>query len=376
MKSIEGVLYKAGTGERVGLPLGHLAAFGVTELSGKTTLIEAAIMAAQYRGLTFRTKRGELGFEGATRLPIYFEDKGLTHWKNLEGLMSATFNERIEREPGIRYAIQTVCKRPTDAETLEEILERAREKQQEFKAGTFKEEVFGKLVNYLEEVLPQLRRTPYTDELQIGETGLYVMDLVGLSDEMQNLIIASVLRKIYSDISDVIVVLPEVAKFIPSGTGSPVKWMFNRLVSEGRSVGDYVWLDGQNLKSVDKQPLRNIDTRLFGRQPDAYEIKEMLRMLPGEKLRPEQIMRLKVGHFYAKLRDDIVLVYARPYWLPIDIAVKVARGELEADSEEVQSFKRNAPQLETAGAPARAVAEEDWADVDARIAQVKAKLRV
>jgi hypothetical protein len=381
MRTIQGVLYKVGTGEPIALPLGHLMVLGVTELSGKTSFIEAAIMAANYRGLTFRTKRGEIGFEGATKIPIYFEDKGLTHWHNLEGLMSATFNERIEREPGIRYAIQTVTKRPTQATNLEEILERTGMKQQEFKTGTFKEEVFGKLVNYLEEILPQLRKIPYTDRLELGDSGLYVMDLVGLSDEMQNLIIASVMRKIYSDISNVIVVLPEVAKFIPEETGSPVKWMFNRLLSEGRAVGDYVWLDGQNLRSIDKKPLRNIDTRLFGRQPDGYEIKEMMKMLPGEKLRPEEIMHLKVGHFYAKLRDDVVLVYAKPYWLPENIALKVAGGELDPAGDQVQQFKKAAKAKKeefTADLVSYSVEkeEEDWSDVVDEVERVRRMMLV
>lgn len=384
MKSIQGVLYRVPSGEPVGLPLHHVAVFGVTEWSGKTTFIEAAIRAAEYRGLTFRTKRGELGFEGAVRLPIYFEDKGLTHWRNLEGLMSATFNERIEREPGIRYAIQQVCKQPTPATTLDEINERAKAKQAEFKAGTFKEEVFGKLVNYLDEILPQLKKVPYTDKLEMGETGLYVMDLVGLTDEMQNLIIANVLRKVYTDGSNVIVVLPEVAKFLPAETGSPVKWMFNRLISEGRSMGIYTWLDTQNLKGVDKTPLRNVSVRLFGMQPDAYEIKELLRALPGEPVpKPVEIMRLKVGHFYTNFRGKMLEVYARPYWLPEDWAIAVAKGELEPDSEEVQKWK--GPETEkriVAGASGelevqeRPVHEENWDDVGRRIEEVEAKIGV
>jgi hypothetical protein len=380
LKSIQGVLYRVPTGEPVDLPLHHLAAFGVTEYSGKTTLIEAAIMAAQYRGLTFRTKRGELGFEGATRLPIYFEDKGLTHWRNLEGLMSATFNERIEREPGIRYAVQQVCKQPAPAETLQQVFERAQEKQREFKAGTFKEEIFGKLVNYLEEILPQLRRIPYTDRLEMGESGLYMMDLVGLTDEMQNLVIANVLRKIYSDGSNVIVVLPEVSKFLPASQGSPVKWMFNRLISEGRSVGIYMWLDTQNLKGVDKTPLRSVAVRLFGMQPDAYEIKELLRALPGEPLpRPVDIMKLKVGHFFTNFRGRMLEVYVRPYWLPEEVAVRVARGELEPDSEEVQRWKEEAAgaKVYPVGTDTEEVFEdlEDWSEVERRVREVEAKLR-
>ncbi len=392
MKVIKNVLYKVPTGEPVDLPLHHLMVVGATEFSGKTTLIEAAISNANYRGLTFRTKRGELGFEGATRIPIYFNDKGLVTWQNLIGLMNAMFGDKVEREPGMKYAIQTICKRPTQAQSLQEIYDRAQAKQSEYKEGTFKEETFGKLVNYLEEVLPQMKKVDYTDALELNGQGMYTMDLVGLSDEVKNLILASVMKKVYEEMSDVITVLPEAAKYIHAGIGSPVKWVFNRVLSEGRSVGNYVWLDMQNLKGVDKEPIRNISIRLFGVQPDAYEIVEMRKALPmGENApKAEEIMSLGVGQFYAKLKGGFVKVYARPVWLPEAVAVDVAKGKVPADSDFVQDYKTEYLHQKSVDQVAESFIEagdklhekiremneaEDWAPVVEAVERVRAKLR-
>jgi len=160
VKWIKGVLYKVGTGEPVDLLLHHMIVFGVTEFSGKTTVIESAIAASGYRGLVFRAKRGELGFEGAKRIPIFFDDRGIVTWRNLIGLMNTMFDSHVERIPGMEYAIQQICMEPTQAKTLKEIADRADSRltveKAGKKAGGFMEGVFGRFVNYLKEILPEL----------------------------------------------------------------------------------------------------------------------------------------------------------------------------------------------------------------------------
>jgi hypothetical protein len=383
VKWIKGVLYKVGTGEPVDLLLHHMIVFGVTEFSGKTTVIESAIAASGYRGLVFRAKRGELGFEGAKRIPIFFDDRGIVTWRNLIGLMNTMFDSHVERIPGMEYAIQQICMEPTQAKTLKEIADRADSRltveKAGKKAGGFMEGVFGRFVNYLKEILPELEKINPTNRLEMGEEGLYAMDLTGLSDAVKNLIIASVLNKVYHDVSNVIVVIPEVKKYIPAGLGTPVKWVANLILSEGRSVGDYMWLDTQNMKGIDKEPPRNISVRLFGVQPDPYEIRELLKALPlGENGPTEkEMMTLEMGQFWAKIRSTFVKVYARPVWLPEGLAIKVAKGEVAADSDEVQSFK-NVYKLEeppiftdahlvSKMREERIATEEDWSEFEPRL---------
>jgi len=377
MLMIKGVLYRVGSGEPVDLPLHHMIVFGVTEFSGKTTFIESAVSASGYRGLTFRTKRGELGFEGATKIPIFFDDKGLVTWRNLIGLMNVMFDAHIERIPGMEFAIQQICLEPSQAKTLKEIEERIVERMSSKKISSFKAETFGRLLNYLKEVTPELDRIKYTDKLAIGDTGLYMMDLEGVSDAVKNLIIASTLRKVHTDLSNVVVVIPEAKKYIPRKAGTPTKWIIGLVLGEGRSVGNYVWVDTQNMKGVDTEPARNIDVRLFGRQPDAYEIKELLKALPMGEDAPstKEMMTLNVGEFYAKLKNEFVKVYARPVWLPGDLAVKIAKGELAADSDEVQSHKNlHVKAVAYIEKQVALLEEEDWSDVDKRISEVEAML--
>jgi hypothetical protein len=351
MDGITGVLYKVPSGEPVEIPKRHLAAFGVTRDSGKTTFVESAVDASGLKAIVFRTKRGELGFENAKPLPLFFDERGLTHWKALEGLIASTLDEKVQREPGVRYAIMTLCKEPTQAKTLEEVYARAVERLKEPKIREWNKEVYTKVKNYLEEVLPQLDklRGRFTDRLELPEIGVYVEDLIGLSDELQNLFVASLIRKVYQELSGVIVVVAEIWKFLPQDRGSPVKWVIEKFVREMGVVEGWLWLDAQDLRGVDKKHLRSFDVRLFGRQPDPHEIDDILKALPlpkDQKPKPEQIMTLKLGHFYAKLKDDVDLVYVRPVWLPEEVAVRVAKGELAADSDEVQRFKPKSKSLE------------------------------
>jgi len=346
-QQINGVLYRVPTGEPVGIPKRHLAVFGVTRDSGKTTFVEAAVAASSMKAIVFRTKRGEIGFDNAKSLPLFFDERGLTHWKALEGLIAATLEEKVQREPGVRYAIISVCKNPTPAKSLAEIHQRVKDKLKDPKLKEFIKEVFTKLDAYLEEVLPQLERLRgrFSDRLELPEPGVYVEDLEGLgvkTDELQNLFVASLIRKAYEELSGIIIVVAEIWKFLPQDRGSPVKWVIEKYVREMGVVEGWLWLDAQDLRGVDKKHLRSFDVRLFGRQPDAHEIDEILKALPlpkQQKPKPEQIMTLKLGHFFAKLRDRVELVYVKPVWLPESVAIRVAKGELEPDSEEVQHYK-------------------------------------
>jgi hypothetical protein len=48
-------------------------------------------------------------------------------------------------------------------------------------------------------------------------------------------------------------------------------------------------------------------------------------------------MKLPVGFFYTCFRDEVKLVYVQPSWLPEDVAVKVAKGEIS--SENLNEYK-------------------------------------
>src|SRR5215469_15789180 len=64
--------YEIGSGERVDVPVRHLAVTGQTQESGKTTTLEALITRSGLRAVAFITKRGERSFRVTNPVPAYF----------------------------------------------------------------------------------------------------------------------------------------------------------------------------------------------------------------------------------------------------------------------------------------------------------------
>lgn len=321
--------YEIGTGRAVEIPLHHLVITGLTQLSGKTTTLEALIQRSGLRALAFRTKRGELGFEGAHRCRPYFKER--SDWQYVAALLEATMKERLKFE---RSWIIKLCK---GTKTLREVYDKLvdllepPEGEKRRRLRGLDESVYTTLRAYLDIVLPQIEAADFTDRLDL-EDGLNVMDLVSLSLEVQSLVIQSVIQHVHRKMKNVIVVIPEAAKFLPQKRGSPVKVDAELLIREGAAIGNYLWIDTQDIAGVDKTPLKNVDVWILGRQRERNEVKTTLDHLPEgiQKPRPSDILKLKVGHFYASAADFCVPVYVQPKWLDAVQARGVAEGKLDA----------------------------------------------
>jgi hypothetical protein len=302
----------------------------MTQLSGKTTTLEALLSRSKLTALTFRTKRGELGFDKANLVTAYFDEKGLTHWRALEGLLSATLEEKVQREPGVRGTIIRLC---SGAKGLNDIYDQVKALSESEKKS-FMRDVYTKILAYLDLVMPQLRQHGFASSVQLKE-GLNMMDLEGMTDELQALIIFATIQWIYHNSRDTVVVMPEAWKFIPQDRGSPVKIPTEKFIREGAAIGNFLWIDSQDLRGVDKKFLRQIDNWILGRQRDPREIASTLEAIPlsrGLKPLPEEIMQLKIGHFIACLHDEVRRVYVQPAWLDEKHAKDVALGRLFPES--------------------------------------------
>ena len=77
--------FEVDTGEPVYLPLHHLAIFGMTQLSGKTTTLEALISRSLLKAIAFITKRGEAGFTRYNLVTPYYKPRA--DWQFVEGLV-------------------------------------------------------------------------------------------------------------------------------------------------------------------------------------------------------------------------------------------------------------------------------------------------
>jgi len=318
--------FEVPTGKPVQVPMAHLIVTGMTQLSGKTTTLEALLTRGQLTALTFRTKRGELGFESAHQVPLFFDQRGLAHWRVLEGLLSSTLEEKVQREPGVRGAIIRLCSGVTGDKPLDMIYKRNQEMLTASKG--FMRDVHEKIKAYLDLVMPQLTKWQFTGTLNL-EPGLNMMDLEELSDEMQALVIFACTEWVSRKCKNTILVIVEAWHFLPQDRGSPCKPAVEKLMREGAVIGNFVWIDSQDLRGVDKKFLRQVDNWILGRQRDPREIDSTLDVIPLAKRlkpQPEEIMQLKLGHFIACLHDDVKRVYVQPAWMDETQAAQIARG--------------------------------------------------
>ena len=323
--------FEVPSGEPVHIPLHHLVITGMTQLSGKTTTIEALIHRSGLRAVVFKTKRGEKGFETAGRtLPLYFKERA--DWRYVSSLIEATLRERVKFE---RSWVIRACK---GTHSLREVYDRVVDFLESKRLRALDRSVFTNLQAYLDLILPEMERLPTTDRIEIGP-GVNVMDLEAVYNrpEVQALVIRSVMEHILEVERDIIVVVPECWKFLPQTRNTPVKIFFERFIREGATIGNYLWLDSQDIAGVDKAPLRQVDNWVLGRQREEHEVDRTLEAIPlpkGQKPTSLEIRRLKLGHFYAACGDQVKLVYVLPAEIPEDVGQKVARGEISAQHVE------------------------------------------
>jgi len=325
--------YEVGSGEPVFVPLHHLAIFGMTQLSGKTTTLEGLISRSGLRAIAFITKRGEAGFTRYNLVTPYYKPRA--DWQFVEGLVNVALGEKVKYEPGMRYGIMKVCKGRKDLKEIQKAaLEFARDSKREFMKA-----VYEKLAAYLEIVIPELEKWVFTDKLELSE-GINVMDLSGMRLETQHLVIASAIEYAFASLDHVIVIIPEAWESIPQGKMTPVKWVAQQFIRKGAALGNYMFLDSQDIGGIDKTPLRQCDNWLMGRMKEAHEVERILKQLLGMKIAAEEIQTLPLGHFYAAIGNDVKKVYVLPVGVPEEVGRDVALGKRSPESVRDDFLKR------------------------------------
>jgi len=321
---VRGILlgFEVETGKPIYLPLHHTAFTGMTQKAGKTTAIEAAAMRSGLRAVTFRTKRGEVGFETTGKeIEPYFRER--SDWRYVESLIEATLTEsqRFNRSWIIRACEGT--------KTLSEVWNNIKEAKK--KARGLALSVYTNLDAYLKIVIPEIRKYHFSKTLNIAKSGVSVMNLIGMPTEVQALVIRSVIDYIYEHERNIIVVIPEAWKFIGL-THTPVTYAAERLIREGASVKIYLFLDSQDISGINPRIRAQIDNWILGRQKYEHEIERTLKAIPiRNKPKKEQIQTLKLGHFYAACDIWCRQIYFLPWQIPEKIGIQVAKGELKPE---------------------------------------------
>jgi hypothetical protein len=347
--------YESTTGNAVYIPTDmNIAATGQTRRTGKTTALEAIITRGKFTCLTFRTKRGESGFlRGIQIYPFY---RPRADWVYVKSLAEAALDKEL---PGLydRWFMEATGEtgklpKPKDLKEVRRNIDTLLEGNREVKAARgFAESMLFSIRGYLDLVLPDLFREgmQWSSKLELQEGVINVMDLEGLSEGVQSLIIASCLEEVFDKLENIVVVVPEAPDFFPAGKGSPSKVVGRRIAKKGGAINNFLYLDSQMIVDVD--PIVRSQARLWLLGPQGsyeHEIERTLKLLPKNlgKIKPtaSDVQTLPLGHFYLVIAEEKIVkkVYAAPWWLPEDVAKEVAKGELSPKSDKVRAYRLKA----------------------------------
>jgi len=339
--------YEAPSGEPVYMLNHHTVVTGMTQLSGKTTALEAMIDRARtpaggnVKAVAFLTKRGEGGFRRQRFIQPYFKEQkkgALIDWQYVAAILEAVMGERMKLE---RSFIINACK---GARSLQQVYENIQEMKDKTNRG-FDESIYTNLGAYFEIILPQIKAYEFANDLNLSP-GINVLDLIQMSNEMQQLVIESVLSYVYANEEDTVVIIPEAHKFIPQGIKTPVKATALILVKEGAALRNYMWIDTQETTSVDKAFLKQCGNWIMGYQQEKNEVKNVRENIGKNNITEEDIMTLKLGHFIVSLLQEIHHVYILPVGIPEEIGVEVAKG-LRSVEDVKEMLRKTTPEEPT-----------------------------
>lgn len=326
--------YEMPTGDRVDVPLRHMAVTGQTQRSGKTTTLEGLIGRSGVTALAFITKRGEGSFTAAHRVPVYFEDGagGRPYWEFVESIVASTMGQKMKFERA------WIVKASKGATTLQQV--RVNVGKLQLKATrSMDQDIYMLLAEYLDIVLPQIEQHKFARSLTL-RPGLNVMDLTDFSEEMQMLVVRACLIAIHKHSHNVVTIIPEAWKFVPEARMTPVKPAAERLVREGAGLGNFVWIDSQDIAGVSKLLLRACTVWIIGVQREANELRRTLSNIPEgiRKPRAGDVATLGIGQFFACYDDQTRKTYVQPAWMSATDAGLRAMGIGIVDGVDMQAI--------------------------------------
>ena len=321
--------YEVETGKQINIKPSHLIVTGVTHLSGKTTTLQALIKRSGLKAIIFKTKIGEKALTEGTEVPPFFRDR--SDYEFVRSLIEAYAKEKLFLEKG---TLMMLCK---GSASLIEIKNKVDDKLAEGKLRGLKEEIHIRLQHYLENLIPQIEYANLSKTLDVHD-GINIMNLERFSEEAQSLIIQSVADEVLKTMKGVIIVIPEAWKFLPQKYNNPCKRVVESYIRQGATNENYVWIDSQDMAGVDKIPLKQISTWILGIQTERNEVKHTLDQISlpkNKKPKEEEIMGLRTGHFCLSCYDGFFSVYVQPIWMEDEIAIKIAKGEIDVKDIQV-----------------------------------------
>lgn len=343
--------YEIRTGKRVSIPLGHTIILGQTQKSGKTTTLEAMALRGGVKAVAFITKRGERSFRLSHTIPPYYSETSETqpYWKFVISIIESAQDVKLGfREKGwimelcsassVSVSTENAAgkrKRDThswkEPKTLRDVLANA-ELALKHSKGISKM-ICRQLVEYLKIAVPEIEKAKLSNTIEL-KAGINVMDISKLSMNVQALIIRSVVEWVYLRCKNTVVIIPEAWKFLPEYHTTPVSAPVQELIRQGASIGNFVWIDLQDLRGIQKMLLRSIQVWLFGVQREKNEVENTLRSMPTPEVKPtaQEMMQLKIGEFLVAYDTELYRCYVQPAGMEDVHAQAIARGDEKPES--------------------------------------------
>jgi hypothetical protein len=161
--------FEIGSGEPVDIPIGHMVVCGQTQLSGKTTTLDALVERSGRAAVAFVTKRGEAALHGARTIPPYFRERA--DWRFVESIIESDMRQKM------RFERAWIVRAARGAKTLSDVRANVSELSAKSKRG-MDADIYMLLGEYLDLVVPLIAKLPAADSVALEPGRLSVMNLL------------------------------------------------------------------------------------------------------------------------------------------------------------------------------------------------------
>lgn len=327
--------YEVPSGEQVDIPLFHTVVTGITR-HGKSVTMNALAQRANEAGYTvliFDVKNPRDYAGAGEDIPIYLEEH--TNPTTLKGLLEN------QSGMGLNFQFSELIKMYEPGDTYYDMLDRMAAAMEE-DVHPVEEDKLRVLVHLLTNLTEELDRVSITEELEMVEGAVNVMDLHAVDDSIQQLAIAGSVEQVLKNHQDVIIILDEAHNFIPQRKQPPARDPLVTAIREGAANNNWLWISDQTITGVDKDPLKQVGVWILGKQREKNEAKRVLDQIPGStSYGSEDVMTLEKGHFIVALDDAQPLVYVQPTWLDDIVSSEIASGAQEVTTIETPEPEAN-----------------------------------
>lgn len=324
LKTIE-IGFEMKTGKPVTISNNHLFVAGTTS-SGKSETLRGLIDRSKSEGakiLIIDSKRPRDYDDFAADVPLYIE-------KHMEPFMIKDLIESTERL-SIKKELPELIRLARVSKSWVELLKIAKGRYDAAKG--WNKDILEILIALFGRLVDEMDKYTFSKNLELPND-VNVMDISHLTDQLQQIVVSSIIRAIMRRRKKIRLVIDEAHRFVPQGAAAACSRDVIRLVREGRANENFLWMADQTVTGVQKDLLKQMQIWILGRQSELNEAKRTLEQIPQRKsmkITKEDIQTLGLGEFIVVTTRWAKRTYIWPVWVARDVAIRVAKNEITAE---------------------------------------------